>query len=165
MKKLLPIAAVLLIAAGSGCCWGRGSVDWYRIIPRENPRMAAARFQLALVLGEPEDSFESLTKASREIIGYTAWWLFMPSQKDPDTGETFFDIMTDSAVDGWLEKTETEAEIYTYYAKTKWGYTIQMRLEEDQWKVGLLESFMPDKVKEYEAEQRAKGEGESEPDP
>jgi hypothetical protein len=164
MRKCLLVAVVAVLAAGSGCCWTRGSVDWDRLLPRESPRMAAARFQLALVLGEAGDSFESLTKASQEIIGYTVWWLFMPGQKDPDTGETYFNIMTESAVDGWLEMSETEAQVFTYYPKVKWSYSIQMRLEDDEWKVGLLESFRPDMVKEYEAKHEAKGE-ETPPEP
>jgi cyclophilin family peptidyl-prolyl cis-trans isomerase len=121
------------------------------------------RFQLAIAAGKKSDSYESLTQMSQDTIPYLIWKYFMSRQKDPDTGEYLFDIMNLSVVDlcyeaddvpGWLTDYEYEevAIAQIYYKKTRYTYNVYLFLEDEEWKVGLIETFVPPMVEEYREE-------------
>jgi len=149
-------AGWLLFAAVVLACCGCGTTINWKFLPRETPRMAAARFQGALLYGPASDSFKSLTEASQGVIGYTAWWLFMPRQKDPETGVKLYEIMANAEVEACYETGENTAEALTYYDEAKQGYSIKLFLEGGDWKVGLVETFFPQKAEEYWQQQRKK---------
>jgi hypothetical protein len=121
------------------------------------------RFQLAIAGGYSSDSYESLTQLNRDIIPYLVWKYFMSRQKDPETGEYLFDIMYLSTVDlcyeatdvpDWLTdyKFEEAAIAQIFYKKTRYTYNVYLFLEDEEWKVGLIETFVPPKVDEYREE-------------
>ncbi len=147
----------MVLAAGLGCSSTPNWSEYLRDhLPRESPRMAVARFQFALAYGPKRDSFESLTEASQGVIGYTRWWLFVPHAKDPDTGVNILEIMRESIIDACYETSENKAEVLTYYDKVGQAYSIYLYLEGEEWKVGLIEIFWPEKVREWKEEQRKK---------
>lgn len=153
MKSFLLLCALALLA-GSGC---GTALNWKRvdhILPRESPRLAAARFQLALLDGKSSDSFESLTEVSKEAIPYAGWLLIMPGQKHPELDITIFDLLIDSKVEACYE-TDTKdilgrpvAELLAFHDGVNEGQTVYLFQEKEEWKIGLVETFMPDKAKE-----------------
>lgn len=152
----LLLAAALVAASGCGT-----TVNWGKYMPRETPRMTAARFQLAIKYGPTSDSWKSLTEASQGVVGSSfRWKLVLKFGKDPDTDVKIRDIITESKVDACYETDETTAETLTYYEPTKQAYTIRLFLEDDEWKVGVVETFMPDKAREWKEEQQNKKESE-----
>lgn len=159
IARWLPVAVVAL-----AICTGCASFDLGKALPkympRESPRMTAARFQLALAGGEKWDAFQSMTKASREIIGYTRWKLFMPFAKIPETDVGVIEAMREATVDVCYEVSDTKAEVTASYEKVGEACTIYLFLEDEEWKVGLVESFDPGRLEQYEEEQRKKREEE-----
>lgn len=160
--RMLLIAAVL--AAGAGCS---STLDWSKvpnILPRESPRMAVARFQLALLDWNSADSFESLTQTSQGVIGYFKWKVIMPHVNHPELPIKIFALMLESKVDECFEvgpdpnSPRRKAEAIMRHEELGEASTAYLYLEEGEWKVGLVETFMPGKAKEYEEEQRKKPE-------
>jgi len=140
--RLRWLLILTLLAAGSGCCSALRWKDFQRILPRETPRMAVARFQVALLYGPYSDSFESLTKKSREKIGIWVWRLFIPRQEDPETGVRIWDIMAQSKVDACVQISETKALVYTFYDEVGQAYTVKLFFEDGEWKIGVVETFL-----------------------
>jgi peptidylprolyl isomerase len=161
--KLRWLLVVAVLAVGSGCCSTLKWSDIARIVPRDCPRNTVIRFQLGIAGGNSSDSYESLTQMSQDSIPYLIWKYFMSRQKDPDTGEYLFDIMNLSKVDlcyeandlpPWMSDCvfEEAAIAQIFYEKTRYTYNVYLFLEGEEWKVGLIETFVPPKVQEYREE-------------
>ena len=140
MRLLLAVAVLVagLVGGGGGGGpppdWG----DYLRIhLPRESPRMATARFQFALAFGPTKDSYESLTELTRLKISYFKWKLFLPWIKDPESGHYLKEMIVHALID----TAETSADVVAYYEKAKQSLTVKLFREEEEWKVGLWETF------------------------
>ena len=150
MKKNL--AATLLLAVAT-CCGCGTTVNW-KFLPRETPRMTVARFQGALLYGPASDSYESLSKATHGEISYIEWKYLVPWFKDPETGVPVVEAMANAEIEACYETGDNTAEAIAYYDKVKQGYTVMLVLEDGEWKIGLLETFMPEKAREFHERQQ-----------
>ena len=138
-RSLARNSALVLLAVGlltSSCRSVRW--EWENFLPRDTFAVyAVARFKGALLMGDYSDSYDSLTKRTREKISYIKWRAGIEFAKIQE--HKLYDVIVGCKVLGEI-RDEAKPDIVHVVAEYKnWGGSIPVKRENGDWKVGLYE--------------------------
>jgi hypothetical protein len=135
-RSLARNSALLVVAVGllASC----RSVPWEGFLPRDVfPAYAVARLKGALLMGDYGDSYESLTKKTREEISYITWRVAIEFKK---IGEyKLYDILVNCKVVGEIRDERNPNTVHIVCEYENWGGSIPVKREDGNWKVGFYE--------------------------